>query len=880
MRRNVLVFHPLLPRPDQCCGDLQLVQLIGLLRRAGHHVTVVALEQLPDRAERARYARALTDLDCEVHELLPRAAKPPWSWELAKPALRAVLDRNAFDVALISFWNLAIDVVPYLRAASPGTRVVVHSWDVWHLREARGAALAGRLRRLRQVAAQRHSELAAYGLADAVLAVTDTDRTVIAAALGAAHAAGRLPDRWREPPPVVTVTLLDAPAAAPPAFAPRDGVVFVGYFVHPPNVDAALWLGRDIWPRVRRRLPQARLSIVGKYAPPEVTALAGAGIEVTGHVPDLGRLLDASRVSVAPLRFGPGLKGKVTQAMAAGLPVVTTPCGVEGLPAVSGHHVLIGETAEALADAIVQLHGDEALWRRIAAGGRALMEARCGEAAVAVPLFQALFGALPAAPAAPPAPSAEIAALGVLLDGLEWEHYRRTPSLALACYAEAARRDPTLAAAPLAAAALELSLGDVRAAAESLRRARRLAPDAPGLLAVQAAVLAAGGQTGPARRAVAAALAADPADPDALRIQGELLLAAGDNAGALRTLGEARRAAGDDMAIHRACTRAALATGQAGQALALLGQGVITAARTGQDRDEGAQRVQLRQLLDALGGPAPASGADDDNDRPAAPVAPAPAAAAATADPGAAPDVSIVVLTHNALAATRRCLASLSAHTGPAHELILVDNGSAADTVAFLRETAAGHPACRLILNAENLGFAAGNNLGLAAARGRDVVLVNSDVVVTPGWLERLLACADAHPRAGLVGPRTNRISGPQQVDDVAYDRDSLAGLDAWATRFAAAHAGEATAHWRAVGFCVLIRRPLLEAIGGLDPRFGRGNFEDDDYALRARLAGYESWIAGDCFVHHDGGRSFAAAGVDLAASLAANWAIFKAKWG
>ncbi len=245
-----------------------------------------------------------------------------------------------------------------------------------------------------------------------------------------------------------------------------------------------------------------------------------------------------------------------------------------------------------------------------------------------------------------------------------------------------------------------------------------------------------------------------------------------------------------------------------------------------------------------------------------------------------APDVSIIVLTHNALAATRRCVAALRAHTGPSHELILVDNGSAADTVAFLRETAAAHPACRLLLNAENLGFAAGNNLGLAAARGRDVVLVNSDVVVTPGWFERLLACADAHPRAGLVGPCTNRISGPQQVANVEYDQDSLAGLDDWAARFAAGHAGQASPHWRAVGFCVLIRRALLETIGGLDPRFGRGNFEDDDYALRARLGGFESWIAGDCFVHHDGGRSFAAAGIDLATSLATNWEIFKAKWG
>ena len=191
MRRHVLVLHPLLPRPDQCSGDYQLVQLLRLLRRAGCGVTLVAWEQLAERADRERYARALHEIGCEARELLPGAvAGQPWSWEMGGPRLRAVLDRNVFDAALVSFWNLAARAVPLLRQAAPDLRVVVHSWDVWHLREARGAALEGKLRHLQQVASARHHELGAYALADAVLAVTDQDRDVIAAGLRAEAAAG------------------------------------------------------------------------------------------------------------------------------------------------------------------------------------------------------------------------------------------------------------------------------------------------------------------------------------------------------------------------------------------------------------------------------------------------------------------------------------------------------------------------------------------------------------------------------------------------------------------------------------------------------------------------------------------------------------------
>ena len=240
---------------------------------------------------------------------------------------------------------------------------------------------------------------------------------------------------------------------------------------------------------------------------------------------------------------------------------------------------------------------------------------------------------------------------------------------------------------------------------------------------------------------------------------------------------------------------------------------------------------------------------------------------------------SVIVLTHNALEYTRRCADALLRFTGPRDELIWVDNGSEDGTPEFLRDLAAEDRRCRVILNGENLGFAAGNNRGLAAARGDYLVLLNSDVVVTDGWLDRLIAAAENNPQAGIVGPVTNRIAGAQRLESVDYNEETLAGLGEFAAAVARRHAGEDRVALWLVGFCLLVKREVLERLGGLDERFGRGNFEDNDYCLRAFLAGYQNLIATDCFVHHFGSRSFAAAGVDYRLSLEANWELFKRKW-
>ena len=245
-----------------------------------------------------------------------------------------------------------------------------------------------------------------------------------------------------------------------------------------------------------------------------------------------------------------------------------------------------------------------------------------------------------------------------------------------------------------------------------------------------------------------------------------------------------------------------------------------------------------------------------------------------------APVASVIVPTCNALDYTRLCVESLLSHTDARHELVFVDNGSTDGTPEYLQGLARDHKRVRVILNGDNLGFARGCNLGLAAAHGRHLVLLNSDTVVTAGWLEGLLALAEARPRAGLVGPVTNNISGVQRLDRVAYDQETLDGLGAFAAAEASAHAGEAERTLRLTGMCLLIKRELLARIGGLDEVFGLGNYEDNDYCLRAHLAGYECVVARGVFIHHFGSRSFAAAGIDYATQIRRQWAVFKAKWG
>jgi len=245
--------------------------------------------------------------------------------------------------------------------------------------------------------------------------------------------------------------------------------------------------------------------------------------------------------------------------------------------------------------------------------------------------------------------------------------------------------------------------------------------------------------------------------------------------------------------------------------------------------------------------------------------------------------VSIVILCCGQVDVTRLCLESLRACTASPYELILVDNGLADGTFEYLSAFARqGRGPAQLVLirNAENQGFAAGVNQALAHARGEYVVLLNNDTVLTPGWLEGLLAVGrreDCRP-AGMVGPVSNEVPDPQRVEP-GYGRD-LAGLPAFAAARRAAHQGKVLAVERLSGFCLLIPRRVLEQVGGLDERFGLGFFEDDDLGVRVRRAGYRLLVALDTYVHHWGSATVRGLGLDAGRLLRENLERFREKWG
>jgi len=157
-------------------------------------------------------------------------------------------------------------------------------------------------------------------------------------------------------------------------FADRRGIVFVGGYQHIPNVDAVQYFVAEIMPLLRQRLPGVCFYAVGSKPPAEIQALASEDVIITGFVEEITPLLDKMRVSVAPLRYGAGIKGKISTAMAVGLPVVATTQAAEGMSLTDCENILVADGAEQFVDAIVRLYQDEALWNRISHNGLAFAE--------------------------------------------------------------------------------------------------------------------------------------------------------------------------------------------------------------------------------------------------------------------------------------------------------------------------------------------------------------------------------------------------------------------------------------------------------------------------------------------------------------------------
>ena len=158
--------------------------------------------------------------------------------------------------------------------------------------------------------------------------------------------------------------------------------MFIGGFEHTPNVDGVLWFVEHVLPSVARSIPDVVLHVVGSKAPEEIRRLDSRHVKVAGFVPDVDPVFDAARVFVSPLRYGAGMKGKIGQAMCAGLPVVTTSVGSEGMLLVDRQNAMVTDDPAAFAAAVVEVYRDPELWTRLSRSGRRHVEAHFSAAAV------------------------------------------------------------------------------------------------------------------------------------------------------------------------------------------------------------------------------------------------------------------------------------------------------------------------------------------------------------------------------------------------------------------------------------------------------------------------------------------------------------------
>jgi O-antigen biosynthesis protein len=340
-RKHVLVVDAVTPMPDQDSGSLRMVNLLSILKSEGCAVTFFC-EGLHYHKG---YAENLQQMGIQILYAPYIQSEPEWLSEHGAK----------FDAVLLSRHYVAAPLLPLIRAHCRKAKLIFDTVDLHFLREEREAELRADSAQLSGAQKTKMQELQLMRDSDVTLVVSSVEQNLL-----------------KQLAPQIKVEILsnihDVPGRKAD-FDSRHDLLFVGGFQHPPNVDAVLWFVADVLPIVRQTLPELKLHLVGSNTPPSISALASELVVVHGFVADIDPLLSQTRLSIAPLRYGAGVKGKVNMAMAHGLPVIATPCAVEGMHCKDHYDVMIGESATNFAQALIAAYTDADLWLKLSDGG-------------------------------------------------------------------------------------------------------------------------------------------------------------------------------------------------------------------------------------------------------------------------------------------------------------------------------------------------------------------------------------------------------------------------------------------------------------------------------------------------------------------------------
>ncbi len=357
---RALVIDDKLPREDRDAGSRAVMSHVRSLRRLGYAVSFAAADMAGgegmDRLEAEGVACLCAPWCASVEELLRREA-------------------DSFALAYIHRGGNA-RYLPLLRHTQRRARVVFSVADLHHLRVARQAEAEGRPELLELSQRMRVGELSAASAADRVITHSSYEAALLRQALPQAR--------------VHVVPWAVTPCPTPALFAERHGLAFIGSYPHPPNLDAAWWLLHDVLPLVRQRHPGIACILAGSDMPDSLRAAAGPGVTMLGHVPDLASLFGRVRLTVAPLTFGAGVKGKVLDSLAHGVPCACTPVAAEGIGLPAALDATVGATAAELAEVICRLHEDARFNAACREAGLGYVRERLAEGAVDTAMREAV----------------------------------------------------------------------------------------------------------------------------------------------------------------------------------------------------------------------------------------------------------------------------------------------------------------------------------------------------------------------------------------------------------------------------------------------------------------------------------------------------------
>jgi len=335
---RVLFIDYTTPRADKDAGSYAAFQEIRLVQSLGYKVTFLPLNM----AHFGKYTEDLQKLGVEM-VYAPFYSSPESFLE----------QRGAeFDAFYITRYHVARDVLTKIRTHAPEGRVLFNNADLHFLRELRAAKVTNDKERILNARRVREEELDVISKVDVVLSYNVAEHSIIEA-YSECHAKV-----------IQTPWVVDIPKHLPP-LANRSGLTFLGNFAWGPNADGVIWFAREVMPLLRKKKGSLILSIYGAELSKEIVALDSTNVKPIGFVQDVAEAFDTHRIFVAPMRSGAGLKGKVLEALARGVPCILSPIAAEGIGLRHGHDCFIARTVDDWITAITQLNEDDELWKRI-----------------------------------------------------------------------------------------------------------------------------------------------------------------------------------------------------------------------------------------------------------------------------------------------------------------------------------------------------------------------------------------------------------------------------------------------------------------------------------------------------------------------------------